>query len=92
MARKKHLLLGLTLLLFCAVSISADFFHTETNGRFDPKCPACQFHASALGEQSRCFELLAVLGDSNPIFFDFLLHLGSIAPPTTIFLRGPPTV
>lgn len=33
------------LIFFCLVSVSVDFFHTETGFEVDYDCPACLFHS-----------------------------------------------
>ena len=85
-----RLLAGFLALLLVAVGGATGFLHTETDGRFDPECPACQLQASALGESlvPPAHETVIVVVDR--VTEPALQPRGSHHQPSSILLRAPP--
>lgn len=91
MMQRNRTLYGLFALLFLVVVSIAGFFHTETDGQFDPSCPICQLQASSIGTHQPVCILDFITVQFTPVAAEPESPVCDHHPPTAVRLRAPPT-
>lgn len=86
---KRPLAWSLVALLTVVVG-GVGLLHTETDGHFDPTCPACQLQASAVGEPQVLIYLDAITVSCEPVPEHNLSDPAAPSPRSSVHLRAPP--